>query len=89
MSTVLLPPKPLEADIASGSGWRFTSPRSQSTPGLSMGSVSRSVGSSAPERMAMIVMAASKAPAAPRQCPKYDFAEDTGMGWFRPRKAVS
>ena len=60
MSTVLLPPKPLEADMARGSGWRLTSPLSQSTPGLSMGLVSRSVGSSAPARMAMIVMAASE-----------------------------
>jgi hypothetical protein len=88
MSTVLLPPKPLETDMASGSGWRFTSPLSQSTPGLSMGSVSRSVGSSAPARTAMIVTAASRAPAAPRQCPKYDLVEDTGMGWLRPRKAA-
>ena len=39
MSTVLLPPNPLEADMASGSACRFTSPRSQLTPGLSMGSV--------------------------------------------------
>src|ERR1700691_262358 len=89
MSTALLPPKPLETDMASGSSWRFTSPLSQSTPGLSMGSASRSVGSNAPERTAMIVIAASNAPAAPRQCPKYDFVEDTGMGRLRPRKAVS
>src|SRR5579863_5631181 len=89
MSAVLLPPNPAETDIASGSGWCRTPPRSQFTLGLSMGSVSRSVGSSAPRRTAIIVMTASSAPAAPRQCPKYDFVEETGTGWLRPLKAAS
>src|SRR5580692_2641255 len=70
MSAVLLPPNPAETDMASGSTSRRTFPRSHSTPGLSIGSVSRSVGSNAPQRTAMIVIAASNAPAAPRQCPK-------------------
>src|SRR5580658_7981803 len=61
MSAELLPPNPAETDMASGSASRRTSPRSHSTLGLSMGSVSRSVGSSAPERTAVIVIAASNA----------------------------
>src|ERR1035437_3596300 len=70
MRTVLLPPNPADADSASGRGWRRTAPRSQFTPGLSMASVRRRVGNSASQRMAVIVIAASNAPAAPRQCPK-------------------
>ena len=52
MSAVLLPPNPAETDMASGNASRSTSPCSQFTLRLSMGSVSRSVGSSTPQRTA-------------------------------------
>ena len=58
MSAALLPPNPAETDIASGTSWQRTFPLSQSTLGLSIGSVSRSVGNSTPQRTAMIAMIA-------------------------------